>query len=629
MKVQGDLESSFAFCRAFSQKQASQLHGTLMAQTARLNSTIATLRASLLSTSRDLAAERTRAAALRGAMDELAAGYEREVVGRRREVALRIKGLEREERWADRGERWRERVRRERNRLGGSGGLAQGQAEGYGMGMANARASTTSLASAASTPAGPSRATTSPLPTPSRATAHGSSALLWELLESGLELFASPDSPLSHVDLDVPVSPTNEYPDGLHGADARTGRNVLAWDIYASLLQELEEETQRRVALEKERSQIVDRAAINGDAKHDDCGQLAIAAQSIMPAVEVNFSQPVNGQPHSSTHSPPCIEAQAAADPEQTPRPDSAATMSNGHALGRNDPALAPLRDRLNRVGERYSGLQKSLHDCAHSLSALREQAVKLEVAAPAASSLATAKQLSLLLDGVHDVVEDVRVEVEIAIADDERVATGLQTLLTLHPDERSLDTAEAFLDGRDKGARSSAKRIAGFERRLADVENDLIHLKVTQARMEAGEEEDVEEVLDDSPSSEMPLRRDMLVGLQLRTVAVPPPTVILDSPLTSPGSVSQPSNGMKRGFFGSLGRTLAGTTPNGSSTSIDSSQRSSSMAGFRNASLGAGAVGIMGGSGSMTGGPLALPSPRSERSRPATSPSQTDDDVE
>lgn len=583
--------------RAFTQKTTTQLHQTMLAQTARLNATINTLRSRLLSSETQLSREIARSSTLRASMDELADGFERETFGRRRETGLRIKCIEREEKWAERGARWRDRVRRERGRLG-----VASLGGGYGMGSASAStASINSLMSPTSTNAG--------LP-PLRTFAHDEQiAHLWELLESGLQLFSVDESPLA--DVEVRLEPSADQRDGVVSVDGQTSRRILAEEIFLSLIEDLQQETKRRVALEKERmTKVATAGLIDADEAVDDQDQGSsemVAAPSLgfttITSVAPGIDEHINSEPEDSEATPrmgdvAAMTSMSESAPGNTTSSSTVDVKDTTRLAMAEDPAVSLLKDQIGRVPERYATLQKALHDCAHSLTSLREESTG------SSSNFdydTASKQLAMLLDGIHDVIEDVRVEVEIAIADDERVGAGLQTLLTLNPDVKSLSTARAFIDGDGVLSDSNGRRkITGFKRRLADVEHDLVKIKVAVAAMQLEDDEvDVEAELDTGVAP--PKRSDAFSGLQLRTVTAPNglTSSVDDSNISSSGMTS-PGNGMKRGFFGSLGRSLTGTTPNGSPSALHAPQRTASMGMFRSSSLSAGSVGILGGSSTM-----------------------------
>jgi hypothetical protein len=183
---------------------------------------------------------------------------------------------------------------------------------------------------------------------------------------------------------------------------------------------------------------------------------------------------------------------------------------------------------------------------------------------------------LQILLDGIHDVIEDVRVEVEIAIADDDRSAKGHQTVLSLQGNDENdgirtqvSKAAEAFLD-----PERTRSREGNFDRRLGDVEHDLVEIKMAildvQSReaLSLGPHEG--DLLNPHPlGNKREETHDLFTNLNLKTVNVRTPNAItvpmnVTRPAISPGLTDRPGlgNNMKRGFFPALSRTFSGTTP-------------------------------------------------------------------
>lgn len=524
--------------RAFSQKTTQHLHSNFQSQATRLNQTISTLRHQLLSTQTLLDREVARTAQLRAAIDELAEGFERETFGRRREVGLRLKSLEREEKRIEEGRRWAERVRRERSRLGGmadAGGTLTVHGKSVGMSR-----STSPFAS-------PSKGRNNNLLHPSTSSTSLASmnnatmnpyeenqhlSTLWDLLESGIELFASQeDEGLSSV------SRANRE-NGEVEVDDATARVILAQEMTTSLMEELERTNRKLVALERERLGWVATGTFEGPA-----------------AARIDQLESVKLSPDHRSLTLVQTDGKDSAAKAEVPPPSNAAgshiSASQGLQLdltGQDEPreniavnsqddATSLSLRRLSNASGRFSVIQKQLSDCAASVSNL--QSITTDI------SPAYASTLQILLDGISDVVEDVRVEVEIAIADDQRELKGYQTVLKLNPDSKTIAKANEYADPEYVAARS-----ASFAKRLSNVEYDLVAIKVALSDMRT------EEPKQNGPGGMDEEIVNPLLGLTLRTVRAPAP------PSRATMQHRQLGNGMKRGFFGGLSRTLSGTTP-------------------------------------------------------------------
>lgn len=443
-----------------------------------------------------------------------------------------MKSLEREERRLEAGRRWAERVRRERSRLGGvaeaGGTLTVG---GRSIGMVR---STSPFVSPAKTRpnllhASPSSTSLTSINTscmnPYEENQHLST--LWDLLESGIELFADlEDEGLAGLSTGM-----NGY-----SVDDQAARNVLVQGWKDSLMEELEAVTRKNVELEKQRLQWIATGTVQAEQPDAKCAE-AGSARSIerpLPVLPVEMDETTN-----QDASPYRDRTPASGGLQLDINGDVGHVGHVGAASGneQSDDSLVTLLQNLARTVGRFDTVQKQLSDCAASVSNLRDYEADI--------SPAYASTLRILLDGISDVVEDVRVEVEIAIADDERDLAGYRTILKLNPDAKTLSKAEEFAD-----SAYIAKKSANFAKRLADVEGDLVGIKVAVCELQVEE-----------PKSGLPSNADEevvnpLLGLSLKTVRAPVP------PSRATMQQRQLGNGMKRGFFGSLGRTLSGSTP-------------------------------------------------------------------
>ena len=530
----------------------------------RLSLTLTNLRSQLFTTQTLLSREESRSKQLRAAIDELAEGYERETFGRRREVGLRMKALEREERREEQGRRWVDRVRRERtrldvspapasNKLGTSPSRRTTRLNSFGGGANVGSASSTSLSSMLG----------APLPNDY---AHGEQlSLLWDLLESGLQLFNNSAEDL--VDCTISGMTDGEFVespiDGRNlGVDSSLGRILLAQEIVLGLTADLDRETKRNVELEKERLGLL--SGKWDESSRGDDSNAVTKAESDSDVVDWNgFAKLGDGNQKAEYSDLPVLSVGSEdGNPKASDRPP--AFQGDTPELAQQDLPLSPsprplsteisaLIGLLRSRTPAYRSPQKALHDCAVSLSNLRHTRKELP------NEYQTA--LQILLDGIHDVIEDVRVEVEIAIADDDRAAKGHQTVLSLNGDESAIKAASGFLDPERTKSRES-----NFGRRLGDVEHDLVELKMAildvQSEQALGPQQtDLLDPMDGRRAA------DPFTNLNLKTVSVRTPATIqttLTRPAVSPGLTERHAlgNNMKRGFFPALSRTFSGTTP-------------------------------------------------------------------
>lgn len=134
------------------------------------------------------------------------------------------------------------------------------------------------------------------------------------------------------------------------------------------------------------------------------------------------------------------------------------------------------LLTELTKVKSRYRDLQKSFRDCNVTLKDLKKDAALLSSAHEMSSVIRTA------IDRLDDYNEDARVELEIRVADEERILTGYETLLSVSGaldedmDEKKLqEDICAFVDGSD---RAVARAMTQFSRKLDDLQHDIASIK-------------------------------------------------------------------------------------------------------------------------------------------------------
>ncbi|KAF7965229.1 hypothetical protein HWV62_44913 [Athelia sp. TMB] len=139
-------------------------------------------------------------------------------------------------------------------------------------------------------------------------------------------------------------------------------------------------------------------------------------------------------------------------------------------------PQRHPLLADLDATKHRYDELQRAFRECHQTLKNLQDSIENVS----GASGIVILKTATQRLD---DFNEDVRVEVEIRIADEELTIKGYETLLTIPgalADDAEQDAVEgrikAFVDGSEK---SVAKAMQQFNRKLDDLQHDVASIKL------------------------------------------------------------------------------------------------------------------------------------------------------
>jgi hypothetical protein len=145
-------------------------------------------------------------------------------------------------------------------------------------------------------------------------------------------------------------------------------------------------------------------------------------------------------------------------------------------------PSLHPLLGHMREVATRYDTLSRSFHDCHLALRDLKDKLSMPEDNGDFDSTAAAT--LSTVVNRLDDVNEDVRVELEIQVADEARLVEGYTALLSLPGHLASLDTAErreteqeieAFISGTNA---KISRAMTTFARKRDDLEHDVAAAK-------------------------------------------------------------------------------------------------------------------------------------------------------
>jgi hypothetical protein len=161
--------------------------------------------------------------------------------------------------------------------------------------------------------------------------------------------------------------------------------------------------------------------------------------------------------------------------PKSSSSTDSPSSLSWSQNYSKSD-----LLTELENTKTRYDEVQCAFRDCH---LALRDLSQALQAVPPSTSFLPTSA-LQTILSRLDDFNEDARVELEIRIADEERVARGYATLLAVPGAIASAaeaqdveDAVRAFVEGRDAIV---ARAQSLFARKRDDLEHDIAALKRT-----------------------------------------------------------------------------------------------------------------------------------------------------
>ncbi|TBU35524.1 hypothetical protein BD311DRAFT_679828 [Dichomitus squalens] len=207
---------------------------------------------------------------------------------------------------------------------------------------------------------------------------------------------------------------------------------------------------------------------------------------SVQDSGPVPFTPETQTTTHvSKSHAPPPLPLEATGLALSSLSPSYPST-----ALPSTKSEEASLLAGLTKVKHRYDDVQRGFRDCSIALKELKKALSSLPPQpVPSPSEMSSA--LRKAVERLSDFNEDARVELEIRIADEERIASGYEALLSIpgamsSPGDAGADKMDesevvkevrAFVDGTD---RAISKAMQQFVQKLDDLEHDIASIKRT-----------------------------------------------------------------------------------------------------------------------------------------------------
>ncbi|KZT71338.1 hypothetical protein DAEQUDRAFT_810018 [Daedalea quercina L-15889] len=184
--------------------------------------------------------------------------------------------------------------------------------------------------------------------------------------------------------------------------------------------------------------------------------------------------------PSVNEQSPPVVDVLSL--PTSMPPQESSILQGASPSGGIQPPSFntatpnSSLLSEFMNVRSRYDTLQRGFRDCHLALRELKKDLSSLGATSEAAIILQKA------VERLDDFNEDARVEIEIRISDEARIASGYEALLTIPgamSDEVDRVAVEAemhaFVDGTGKAVKRATE---GFNRKLDDLQHDIASVK-------------------------------------------------------------------------------------------------------------------------------------------------------
>ena len=292
-------------------------------------------------------------------------------------------------------------------------------------------------------------------------------------------------------------------------SNGSVARLVLAQDTLASLVMDLQNETEARLALMRQLGtnapdpllvktlppppNAVSERVVAPDTSHKDVleandhGRIQAGDDQVAPSEKEEFSanaviDPDPTPTQMSDHSEESTSITS--DPPQAVMLPS--SLDKSSRVPHDNPELI---NKLGAIAIRYEDIQRQLRECHRSLATLKVHYLSNQPFHPAQSSPQLNQPLiTTVIERLDDYAEDAIVEVEIRAADDTRLAEGFKTLLSIsessdgHGDDTAhttslLEDIEAFLDeSHVKFGVNLAKD--NFMKKVDDLQHDVATVK-------------------------------------------------------------------------------------------------------------------------------------------------------
>ncbi|WRT70544.1 uncharacterized protein IL334_007542 [Kwoniella shivajii] len=515
----------------FTQKTHQTLHMHLKNLRTRSQATMTSLREESTNLKKEITMENEKSLKMKSALDEINEGLARESAGRRRETALRLKMLSNEEKKERKIENWLNKVRITRE--GVEGAVVEAD-------------------------------------------------ILESLLDEGVEAVSSEgsegdlskDKTRSWRGFNIMTkksrgnSKLSENVSERNFEEESLARILLAEELVTTLVADLQSESERRMELERQRVEWLAKEAVEGVKVHQEDQEADAHVVFDLEDHDHEYRQDRNGKdrliPLMNTED----EGTKPTDPvstsyESIQSPSSELPLTPTSPELESSPLGWQLQELFSPLTARYTPLQKTLHDLTHSLTVLRSTLptlgspipispksskkshyINLSRISPFPSSDPT---LLAILDGLHEVIEDARVDVEIALADHERVYRGFEALLNVGKGkkENTMDEVREYVDAKNDENDDGWNRL---RLRVERIENDLAEIKRVIHEMEGMEVTHWDQT--HLESEDRKSKKIIWEGINLQTVSIPSHTRSsilnlspVNSPLNSPSIDGLPSS--------------------------------------------------------------------------------------
>nr|XP_019000654.1 uncharacterized protein I203_06699 [Kwoniella mangroviensis CBS 8507]OCF64115.1 hypothetical protein I203_06699 [Kwoniella mangroviensis CBS 8507] len=470
----------------FTQKTHQTLHLHLNNLRKRSNATSSTLRNQLGNLKAELTVEKEKNQKLNEKFDDLLESFLRESTGRRREISLRLKLIAIQEKMQSEFEKWLNKVDKIRNDIEGIV-VEPDILEGLLDEVIDIISSSTNKAEKGES-------------------GNNDKVRSWRGL-GGLINKSTKTKSTSGIE-------RNHEQESL-------ARILLAEELVTTLVADLQDETEKRMELERQRVDWLAKEAVEGvkadegddghvvfdlddpEHEHIDIDEQHIARddQTRDPQEQKNGIVADKNEIHLiADERPQELDSEQTTRTTIQPTPTHAEPPTPISSVPEPSPLTTQLETMFEPITSRHVPLQKTLHDLTYSLNGLRNSLPTLDQPASSATSPKSNRKsnflhlsklpalsssgdpiLTSILDGLHEVIEDARVDVEIALADHERVYRGFEALLNVgktkknQSKENIMNEVKEYISAKDESKDEGYKRL---KVRIENIESDLTEIK-------------------------------------------------------------------------------------------------------------------------------------------------------
>jgi hypothetical protein len=261
-----------------------------------------------------------------------------------------------------------------------------------------------------------------------------------------------------------------------NGEASSIARVLLAEELVDTLVKDLQVETERRMALEQQRVEWLAQEAVEGREVGEGEGERE--GDRVMFDLDQHVDEEANGDVEKNEDA--TKEYSKTLDDINDPEPTTLTIPLETPPPLEPTPGINILSSIFSPLREIHQPLQSSLHSLTHSLADLRASLPPTSSNPLKRRNPLSDPTLLSILENLHESLEDARVDVEIAIADEDRVYRGFEALLGVGEGGGVVQSKDVLGDAREyvifkKDETGGWVKLNG---KVQDLEMDLMSIK-------------------------------------------------------------------------------------------------------------------------------------------------------